>query len=248
MTVRSVLVGSLLAALGMPLPAVAQDKLLHHAIDRQTGSIVRLFKTGAGTRVELESPSLKVTREAVGARATATLTDANGVVSVSYDRRTLIVKTPAGRISAMPHQRARLEEARQLVASAPVTTRAAALIERLGFGADNPVLPLLMTTRTFLAAVSGRAVSRDLRFAAPPAPAPVRVLRVSLDQQPSGSMTPTECWNTYAKEAIAAYKEYEDCIKDKAWYEILDNLACGAIYDMRAIGAFTWWMKCVAIN
>jgi hypothetical protein len=248
MTVRSVVLGSLLAALGTPVPAAAQGKLLHHAIDRQTGSIVRVFKTGDGARVELESPSLKVTREAAGARVTTTLTDSGGVVSVTYDRRTLTVKSPAGRVTATPQQAARMEQARQLIASAPVTARAAALIERLGFGADNPVLPLLLTTRTFLAAVSGRPVARDLRFALPVVSTQPRLMRVSLEQQSSSSMTPTECWNAYAKEAIEAYKEYEECISDKAWWEILDNLACGAIYDMRAIGAFTWWMKCVAIN
>lgn len=248
MTARCVLVGSLLAALGTPQLAAAQDKLIHHAIDRQTGSIVRLFKVGAGSRVELESPSLKLTREAVGPRVITTLKDANGVLSVSYDRRTLTVRTPAGRVSASPQQTERLEQARQLLASSPVTMRAAELIERLGFGADSPVLPLLMTTRTFLAAVSGVTLNRDLRFAARPAPSPVRLVRVSMDQQSSTTMTPTECWNTYAKEAIAAYGDYEECIKGLSWWEILDNLGCAAVYDMRAIGAFTWWMKCVAIN
>jgi hypothetical protein len=248
MTVRSVVLGSLLAALGTPVPAAAQGKLLHHAIDRQTGSIVRVFKTGNGARVELESPSLKVTREAAGARVTTTLSDATGVLSVTYDRRTLTVTSPGGRVAATPQQAARMEQARRLVGSAPVTGRAAALIERLGFGADNPVLPLLLTTRTFLAAVTGRPAPRDLRFAMPESPAAPRLVRVSLGQQSSGTMTPTECWNAYAKEAIEAYKEYEECIKDKAWWEILDNMACGAIYDMRAIGAFTWWLKCVAIN
>ena len=248
MTVRSVVLGSLLAALGTPVPAAAQGKLLHHAIDRQTGSIVRVFQTGNGARVELESPSVKITREAAGARVTTTLTDAAGVVSVTYDRRTLTVKSPVGRVSATPQQAARMEQARRLVADAPVTGRAAALIERLGFGADNPVLPLLLTTRTFLAAVTGRTVPRDLRFATPAAPPVAGLMRVSLGQQSSGAMTPTQCWNAYAKEAIEAYKEYEECLKDKSWYEILDNMACAAIYDMRAIGAFTWWLKCVAIN
>jgi hypothetical protein len=247
MTVRSVVLGSLLVALGTPDPAEAQGKLLHHAIDRQTGSIVRVFKTSDGARVELESPSLKVTREAAGTRVTTTLADTAGVVSVSYDRRTLTVKSPAGRVTATPQQAERMEQARRLVASAPVTTRAAALIDRLGFGADNPVLPLLLTTRTFLAVVTGRTEPRDLRFAAPAQAAP-QLIRVSLAQQSSSSMTPTECWNAYAKEAIAAYKEYEDCIRDLSWWEILDNMACASIYDMRAIGAFTWWLKCVAIN
>jgi hypothetical protein len=63
-----------------------------------------------------------------------------------------------------------------------------------------------------------------------------------------GSQTPTECWETYAKEAILAYKEYEDCTDDLAWYEVLDLAACAAIYDMRALGAFAWWLRCVGIG
>ena len=248
MTVRNVALGSFLVALVTPLPAAAQGKLLHHAIDRQTGSIVRVFKLGDGVRVELESPSLKLTRESAGSITRTTMRDEGGEVAVTYDRRTLTVKSPSGRIAATPQQPIRMEQARRMIADAPVTTRAAALIERLGFGADNPVLPLLLTTRTFLAAASGRTLARDLRFAAPPEPVHPRLVRVALGQQSKTSMTPTECWNTYAKEAIEAFKEYEDCLKDKSWWEILDNMACAAVYDMRALGAFSWWLKCVALN
>jgi hypothetical protein len=61
-------------------------------------------------------------------------------------------------------------------------------------------------------------------------------------------MTPTDCWEAYTKEAIAAFIEYEDCMKNLSWWEVLDAAACAAIYDMRAIGAFSWWLKCVALN
>jgi hypothetical protein len=47
---------------------------------------------------------------------------------------------------------------------------------------------------------------------------------------------------------VAAYVEYEECMKDLSWWEFLDEAACATVYDMRAIGAFSWWMKCVALN
>lgn len=37
-------------------------------------------------------------------------------------------------------------------------------------------------------------------------------------------------------------------MKDLSWWEFLDEAACATVYDMRAIGAFSWWMKCVALN
>ena len=67
------------------------------------------------------------------------------------------------------------------------------------------------------------------------------------DKQGSTS-SPTDCWNAYSKEAIAAYIEYEECMKPLSWWEFLDEAACATVYDMRAIGAFSWWMKCVALN
>jgi len=29
---------------------------------------------------------------------------------------------------------------------------------------------------------------------------------------------------------------------------VLGMLACDVIYDMRAIGAFSWWVHCVALS
>ena len=59
---------------------------------------------------------------------------------------------------------------------------------------------------------------------------------------------PGECWYQYALEAIAAWKEYEDCYNSQAWYDILGKLGCATIYDVRAIGAFAWWMSCVGLK
>ena len=39
--------------------------------------------------------------------------------------------------------------------------------------------------------------------------------RVALDEDGPG-----DCWAKYAAEAIAAYIEYEDCMKNAAWYDL----------------------------
>jgi hypothetical protein len=59
---------------------------------------------------------------------------------------------------------------------------------------------------------------------------------------------PGDCWREYSIEAIAAYKELEDCLRDVSWYELGKEFSCGTLYDLRAIGAFSWYLHCVALR
>jgi hypothetical protein len=54
---------------------------------------------------------------------------------------------------------------------------------------------------------------------------------------------PGDCWDAYVEEAIEAYLEYEDCMAQQAWWDLL-----ATIYDIRAIGAFSWWITCVGFR
>ena len=49
-------------------------------------------------------------------------------------------------------------------------------------------------------------------------------------------------------EVVAAFKEYEDCLAGLSWYEVFDWMSCAVIYDIRAIGAFAWYLKCVGLG
>ena len=173
---------------------------------------------------------------------------------VSFDRGRLTVNSPAGRLSATPAQVTQMAAARRLIDAFPGSRKALSLINKLGFGPEVPVLPLLVTTRSFLQAVTMSAVlpagnaSFQRRVDAATG---VRVTKATFGQdtgKKTTDRTPTECWDAYTKEAIAAYIEYEQCVKDLAWYELLDLTACAAIYDVRALGAFSWWMRCVSIG
>ena len=86
------------------------------------------------------------------------------------------------------------------------------------------------------------AGARELVKAAGPARAE-RIVKTSNEEQGPGT-----CWYLYAAEAIAAYIEYEDCMNQLYWYELLDMIGCALIYDMRAIGAFSWWVTCVGFR
>jgi hypothetical protein len=255
MNVRTcVLTGLIAATAATASPAAAADRILHHAIDRTTGAVVRVVQTSTGNRVEVESAGLLVSRQIAATKVTTVIRDQRDELVVSFERGRLTVSSPAGRLSATQAQITQMAAARRLIDAFPGSRKALSLINKLSFGPEVPVLPLLVTTRSFLQAVTTAAVSpvESASFQRRvDAVTGVRLTRAAYLQdsgKKSTDRTPTECWEAYAKEAIAAYMEYEDCVKDLAWYEFLDLTACATIYDVRALGAFSWWMRCVSIG
>jgi len=255
MNVRTYVLTVLIAAgAATASPAAAADRIVHHAIDHATGAVVRVVQTSAGHRVEVESAGLLVSRQIAATKVTTVIRDQRAELTVSFERGRLTVKSPAGHLSATPAQVTQMAAARRMIDAFPGSRKALSLINTLGFGPRVPVLPLLVTTRSFLQAVtmSPASPSDNASFERRvDAATGVRVTRTAFVQdtgKKTTDRTPTECWDAYTKEAIAAYIEYEECVKDLAWYEVLDMTACAAIYDVRAMGAFSWWMRCVSIG
>ena len=255
MNVRTCVLTVLIAAVvATATPAAAADRIVHHAIDRATGAVVRVVETPAGNRVEVESAGLLVSRQTAATKVTTVIRDQRDQLTVSFERGRLTVKSPAGQLSATQSQVTQMAAARRLIDAFPGSRKALAMINKLGFAPDVPVLPLLVTTRSFLQAVtmSPASPAADASFQRRvDAAAGVRVTKVAFGQdtgKKTTDRTPTECWDAYTKEAIAAYIEYEQCVQGLAWYEFLDLTACAAIYDVRALGAFSWWMRCVSIG
>ena len=249
-------VGATLLAIGVAArPAAAQERLVHQEVDRNTNAVVRVFKTTDGGRIEVATPSLRVTKSVSGQRVVTRMSEGTEQLVISLDHDTLAVSSPAGRVTAPRSDHEKLERGRQLIAGSAVGRHAAALIGKMGFGSATPVQPMLLTTRAFILAAAGDDGRRELRQWASEAKArsaSVARTKVSWSDQEkestSKTMTPTECWDAYAKEAIAAYMEYEECMKDQAWWDLLGQAGCATVYDMRAVGAFSWWLKCVALN
>jgi hypothetical protein len=63
-----------------------------------------------------------------------------------------------------------------------------------------------------------------------------------------GGEGPGECWDVYVEEAIEAYLEYEECMASEQWWDLAGQAGCALVYDMRAIGAFSWWVTCVGFR
>ncbi len=234
-------------------PASAQDRLVHQEVDRNTNAVVRVFKTTDGGRIEVATPRLKVTKSVVGQKVVTRMTEGAEQLVISLDRDTLAVTTTAGRVTAPRSDREKLERGRQLISGSAVGRHAAALIGQMGFGSATPVQPMLLTTRAFILAAAGgdggtRELSRWAKEAKARSSSVARVKVIWSDEEQGMGTTPSDCWDAYAKEAIAAYMEYEQCMNDQSWWDILGQMGCATIYDMRAIGAFSWWLKCVALN
>ena len=123
-------------------------------VDRATGAVVRVVQTSTGNRIEVESAGLLVSRQVAATKVTTVIRDQRDELVVSFERGRLTVNSPAGRLSATPAQVTQMAAARRLIDAFPGSRKALSLINKLGFGPEVPVLPLLVTTRSFLQAVT----------------------------------------------------------------------------------------------
>ena len=165
---------------------------------------------------------------------------------IEFDNETLTVAGTVGKGSADRNDRAGFARVSQLAARSALTRRAAGLIVKMGFGTNSPIQPVLLTTRMFLLSLtnddSGIREMSDW----------IHRTRTRLKLVPASSddaeRTPGQCWEEYMKESAAIWVEYDQCIKDTKWWDALGDFGCGLRYDMRALGAFTWWLDCVKIT
>ena len=164
-------------------------------------------------------------------------------VSLSISRTGLVVSRGDSQITADAAHPGSIEAARKLVAESPAIRSASAMLGRLAAAQDSTIGHTARVTRATLLAVSGDAAgAHELSKWA-------RSAREELLVKPASvELGPTECWLLYAAEAISAYLEYEDCTSQLSWYELLDLFGCALIYDLRAIGAFSWWVGCVSLR
>jgi hypothetical protein len=42
--------------------------------------------------------------------------------------------------------------------------------------------------------------------------------------------------------------EYEDCMNNEQWWDVIGTQTCLWLYEVQAIGAFAWWLSCVGLN
>jgi hypothetical protein len=226
------------ASAGTPAP----KSIVQRVKDPGTGLEVRVQQDRPGTvSIEIGDRGVTVRRELRADRLTTTVTSGGEKISLTVDKSGLLVTAPHGRVRVTPAHPEEGAAVVRLLNGSPAIRRGVELLGRVDLGITSPTGQTLLLTRAFLLSVAGE---RDEALAV------VRAARAML-QTPrivDARFGPGECWDEYVKEALACYKEFEDCMRGLSWYDILGKTSCATIYDLRAIGAFSWWVSCVGLR
>jgi hypothetical protein len=224
------------AAPGAPKGVVQRIK------DPGTGLEIRVQQDRAGeVAIELGDRDVTVRRQLTHDHLQTVVTSGAEKIDLTIDKNGLLVSAGGRRIRVSASHPETGADVVRLLKSSQALRRATTLLGRVQLGMSSPVAHTLVLTRAFLLSTAGRASEAvDV----------VRTARVSLQQVrlTPARFGPGECWDEYAREAIAAYMEYEDCMKNSAWYDVFGMTSCAAIYDLRAVGAFSWWVSCVGLR
>ena len=224
-------------------PAAAQDRLIQQATDRETGAALRVYSTSTGPRLEMQTPALLLQKQVMKDRVVTTLKGRGDTLVIDLGAESVSVVSNRQRVVTSTDNRAQLERARQLIANSSLAARAADLIGRIGFGPHSAIEPLLLTTRAFLmAARHDNTGARDLNTWMRNLKKP-QMVPVALAQR-----TPSDCWKAYGDEVLDAYLDYVECVKNLTWYDIFGEKGCAVVYEVRILGAFTWYSGCVSLG
>jgi len=224
--------------------AAADRQLVEQVKDPTTGLAVRVFVGGpADVSIELGDRTVTVQKAYAHGQSITTLATSGDRVQLTTAPGRLVLDGTGGRLEAVAGDAASMARIRERLARSEAVQRGVALLGSLNLGLRSPVGHALLATRAMLLSEIGRSdgFAEMARW--------VASARQALAVQPVAFQNgPGDCWNQYAKEAIANYSELEDCMRDVKWYDLLGDLDCGSIYDLRAIGDFSWYLHCVALR
>lgn len=241
----------MIAMLGVSGPALAAGSetdrpAAYHRIDEPTGATVRAFVAPDGSvTVEVAGDNLtirkEISRQQAVTRFITPVEDVRFVVSTAgvelIDRQRRIV---AGRNDADA-----LRQVHDRLRTSPAVHRALLVLDKLTRVSTSPVSHSLLITQTTIEHALGvREAGRDLAAWLRGLRTPARLTPVALQTGPG----PGDCWDAYSQEAIEAWIEYEECMENATWWDQIEIYGCGIIYELRAIGAFSWWVSCVGLR
>ena len=205
---------------------------------------MRVFASPRGSRVELETKGLFLSKQVSGDRVETTMRGEGEALVIDLTPRVLTVTGTKAKAVATIGDRAQIERARVVIARSPLAARAATVIGNIAFGQRSAIEPLLITTRAFLmAAQSNQPVAPAMSQWVRDARAKASVVKGSMGQR-----TPSDCWKAYGDEVLAAYLDYEDCVLHLHWWDPFGEKGCAVVYEVRIIGAFTWYSGCVSLG
>jgi hypothetical protein len=236
------------AADGQPLPTPA-----YRTVDRATGARISLSRPGKDQAViEVTTGRLSILKRLSPGRAETRIVSPAEDLTMTLDESGVVVRDARLGLVAGGTDQIGLTQARTRLQASAAVREALKLLDALEPVSGSPISQTLLVTQAmFESALDRPDAGADLELWAR-RPQRRRQLRTVAWQDGQEAQQaaegPTDCWNDYAFEAIAAWIEYEQCVDAEEWWDAPGLLGCLLIYEMRAIGAFSWWVSCVGFR
>jgi len=225
-------------------PAGPALPIVFHTRDAATGLDIRTTQTKLDeVVVEVKDATVAIRKQVGAGSSETTITTKAGVVTMRLQGGLFTVKTPAGLATGRLDVRASLAPLNAALAKSTTAMSARRLLMRMTLQPDSVPGHALLLTRALLQSVEGDRTGADaLAGWSKKRGGGASVRRINLEEGPE------YCWDTYAIAAIHIWDEYAECYDDCTWYNLACKGGCAFIYDLRAEGAFAWWLKCTALR
>jgi hypothetical protein len=220
-------------------------KVIHAARDSRTGAEIKIRQgSQSDVQIDVQQAGLGIQKSVRPGRTTVVVRDGKETLTIAMERGVLAVSSRAGVVRVTALNLVDMPAAQARVAGFSGLGRAIMLLRGLDVAPRSPLQPILLSLRALLE--SGRAEYH----AASALDEWHRALKERATVRPVSQkdLTASECWDEYAKEAIRARIDYEHCVADLRWYELLDYTGCATVYDLRAIAAMAWFLRCVGLG
>jgi hypothetical protein len=222
-------------------------------VDRATGASISLFRPEPTVAViQVATAQLTILKRLSPGRAETRIVTAAEDLTMTLDATGVAVRDARLGLTAGGADPSGLQQARTRLQASAAVRDALGLLDGLEPVAGSPISHTLLVTQAMLESALNRpSPGADLEMWArrPHRQLPVRTIAWQDGQEALEAQEgPSDCWNEYVFEAIAAWIQYEQCVDAEEWWDAPGLLSCLLIYDMRAIGAFSWWVSCVGFR
>ncbi len=246
---RRVLTAVAMMAAVTPVMAAAEErpelKLVSSARDVRSGAEVRVLQGGPQEmQIEVLGRGVVVRKLVEPKAATVTVNAAGETLTIAVARDAMAVTARRRTVMVTSRNVIDLPAAQRLVAGFAGWSAATRLLRTMQIRQESPLQPLILSLRVLLESARGE------RYAAADLQTWHQRLqdRVVVRPVAQRDLTASQCWDEYAKEAIRAQIDYDHCVDGLSWYEVIDMGGCALVFDLRAVAAMAWYLRCVGLG
>jgi hypothetical protein len=232
--------------LGVANAATTNERLTQHITDPTSGVDIRVSQDRSGdVSVSLGDGTVSIRKRMAQARSVTTIESGSERVTLDIDLKGLALSGSRGSAKASWAQPESLAGVQRVLFGSAAMEKAIALLRRINLGPRSPLGHVLVTTSSVLSTAVGdlnakSALSQWIRTTA----RSLNATSVSMTAASNAS----KCWDEYARDAVEAYDDFVDCVESCAWYNFVGKNACMFIYELREVGIFSTYLRCVGIG